>query len=85
MFHIILPELSGSGPSERWAVEKINLGLTPISPLESFDRFLVVLQLKSAFSHDIVSNRVGANTKARKAAKAWMDEQKKVTEHKVNK
>ena len=46
--------------------------------------FLDTAELKSAFSHDIVSNRAGANRKARKAAKAWMDEEK-VTEHKLNK
>merc|ERR1712142_410194 len=34
--------------------------------------FLENLEFKSAFSHDIVSNKVGANKNARKAAKAWM-------------
>merc|ERR1711979_177245 len=34
--------------------------------------FLENLEFKSAFSHDIVSNKVGANKNARKEAKAWM-------------
>merc|ERR1712142_1448043 len=34
--------------------------------------FIENLEFKSAFSHDIVSNKVGANKNARKAAKAWM-------------
>merc|ERR1712212_1419927 len=34
--------------------------------------FLENFEFKSAFSHDIVSNKVGANKIARKAAKAWM-------------
>merc|ERR1711872_350403 len=34
--------------------------------------FLENLEFKSAFSHDIVSSKVGANKNARKAAKAWM-------------
>merc|ERR1712212_1399331 len=38
--------------------------------------FLENLEFKSAFSHDIVSNRVGANKIARKAAKAWMADPK---------
>merc|ERR1711970_595277 len=39
--------------------------------------FLENAEFKSAFSHDIVSNRVGANKRARKAAKAWMADPKK--------
>ena len=31
-------------------------------------------EFKSAFSHDIVSNKVGANKTARRAAKAWIAE-----------
>merc|ERR1711970_1628224 len=38
--------------------------------------FLENLEFKSAFSHDIVSNKVGANKIARKAAKAWMADPK---------
>merc|ERR1712055_685865 len=34
--------------------------------------FLETANFKSAFSHDIVSNKVGANKIARKAAKEWM-------------
>merc|ERR1711970_1651612 len=34
--------------------------------------FLENAEFKSAFSHDIVSNKVGANKRARRAAKAWM-------------
>merc|ERR1712142_790165 len=34
--------------------------------------FIENLEFKSAFSHDTVSNKVGANKNARKAAKAWM-------------
>merc|ERR1712055_96900 len=34
--------------------------------------FLENAEFKSAFSHDIVSNNVGANKRARRAAKAWM-------------
>merc|ERR1712059_144683 len=34
--------------------------------------FLDHMEFKTAFCHDIVSNKVGANTIARKAAKAWM-------------
>merc|ERR1712050_290738 len=42
--------------------------------------FLENAEFKSAFSHDIVSNKVGANKRARKAAKAWMaDPTKQVT------
>merc|ERR1712002_1370453 len=42
--------------------------------------FLEKAEFKSAFSHDIVSNKVGANKRARKAAKAWMaDPTKQVT------
>merc|ERR1712098_533514 len=42
--------------------------------------FLDNAEFKSAFSHDIVSNKVGANKRARKAAKAWMaDPTKQVT------
>merc|ERR1711979_175758 len=42
--------------------------------------FLENAEFKSAFSHDIVSNEVGANKRARKAAKAWMaDPTKQVT------
>merc|ERR1712055_185527 len=36
--------------------------------------FLENSTFKSGFSHDIVSNKVGANKIARKAAKAWMAE-----------
>merc|ERR1712055_674758 len=36
--------------------------------------FLETANFKSAFSHDIVSNKVGANKIARKAAKEWMAE-----------
>jgi len=39
--------------------------------------FLENAEFKSAFSHDIVSNKVGANKRARKAAKAWMADPKK--------
>merc|ERR1712183_723786 len=39
--------------------------------------FLENAEFKSAFSHDIVSNKVGANKRARKAAKAWMTDPKK--------
>merc|ERR1711936_1148637 len=34
--------------------------------------FLENAEFKSVFSHDIVSNKVGANKRARRAAKAWM-------------
>merc|ERR1712183_1145001 len=34
--------------------------------------FLENAEFKSSFSHDIVSNKVGANKRARRAAKAWM-------------
>merc|ERR1711970_1432724 len=34
--------------------------------------FLENAEFKSAFSHDIVSNKVGANKRASRAAKAWM-------------
>merc|ERR1711970_191272 len=34
--------------------------------------FLENAEFKSALSHDIVSNKVGANKRARRAAKAWM-------------
>merc|ERR1739838_1250582 len=39
--------------------------------------FLENAEFKSAFSHDIVSNKVGANKRARRAAKAWMADPKK--------
>merc|ERR1712013_335957 len=39
--------------------------------------FLENTEFKSAFSHDIVSNKVGANKRARRAAKAWMADPKK--------
>merc|ERR1712212_777422 len=39
--------------------------------------FLDNAEFKSAFSHDIVSNKVGANKRARRAAKAWMADPKK--------
>merc|ERR1711892_995560 len=39
--------------------------------------FLANAEFKSAFCHDIVSNKVGANKIARKAAKAWMADPKK--------
>merc|ERR1712013_327166 len=39
--------------------------------------FLENTEFKSAFSHDIVSNKVGANKHARRAAKAWMADPKK--------
>jgi len=46
--------------------------------------FLENLEFKSAFSHDIVSNKVGANKNARKAAKAWMaDPNKQISKPKV--
>merc|ERR1711970_606651 len=48
-------------------------------PKEELDdvSFLENAEFKSAFSHDIVSNKVGANKRARKAAKAWMADPKK--------
>merc|ERR1711892_1035487 len=39
--------------------------------------FLANAEFKSAFCHDIVSNKVGANKIARRAAKAWMADPKK--------
>eukprot|EP00092_Neocalanus_flemingeri_P009186 GFUD01009887.1.p1 GENE.GFUD01009887.1~~GFUD01009887.1.p1 ORF type:complete len:1025 (-),score=395.46 GFUD01009887.1:142-3216(-) len=57
-----------------------NFGNKKISSLEGlkevFDDadFLDTAQFKSGQSHDIVSNKVGANKTARKAAKAWMAE-----------
>merc|ERR1712013_680524 len=39
--------------------------------------FLENTEFRSAFSHDIVSNKVGANKRARRAAKAWMADPKK--------
>merc|ERR1712106_162143 len=39
--------------------------------------FLENAEFKSAFCHDIVSNKVGANKIARRAAKAWMADPKK--------
>merc|ERR1712212_511105 len=46
--------------------------------------FLENAVFKSAFSHDIVSNKVGANKIARRAAKAWMaDPNKQVTKPRV--
>merc|ERR1712212_575471 len=46
--------------------------------------FLENAAFKSAFSHDIVSNKVGANKIARRAAKAWMaDPNKQVTKPRV--
>merc|ERR1712013_800729 len=39
--------------------------------------FLENTEFKSAFSHNIVSNKVGANKHARRAAKAWMADPKK--------
>merc|ERR1711892_1610199 len=39
--------------------------------------FLENAEFKSAFCHDIVSNKVGANKIARKATKAWMADPKK--------
>merc|ERR1739838_536346 len=39
--------------------------------------FLENAEFKSAFSHDIVSNMVGANKRARRAAKAWMADPKR--------
>eukprot|EP00092_Neocalanus_flemingeri_P085348 GFUD01107389.1.p1 GENE.GFUD01107389.1~~GFUD01107389.1.p1 ORF type:complete len:666 (-),score=248.44 GFUD01107389.1:95-2092(-) len=51
---------------------------------EEFDDadFLDNAQFKSGQSHDIVSNKVGANKTARKAAKAWMAEaEKRPTAH----
>ena len=39
--------------------------------------FLENTEFKSAFSHNIVSNKVGANKRARRAAKAWMADPKK--------
>merc|ERR1711915_453050 len=34
--------------------------------------FLDFVEFKTAYSHDIVSNKVGANSRARKAAKLWI-------------
>jgi len=34
--------------------------------------FLDFVEFKTAYSHDIVSNKVGANSRARKAAKLWL-------------
>merc|ERR1712212_1365156 len=48
-----------------------NKKLTSLDELDDVS-FLENFEFKSAFSHDIVSNKVGANKIARKAAKAWM-------------
>merc|ERR1712059_39453 len=45
--------------------------------------FLDHMEFKTAFCHDIVSNKVGANTIARKAAKAWMTGPVVIDEEKV--
>merc|ERR1712106_627185 len=42
--------------------------------------FLDFVEFKTAFSHDIVSNKVGANSKARKCAKCWMTKPQNVDE-----
>merc|ERR1712106_259654 len=42
--------------------------------------FLDFVEFKTAFSHDIVSNKVGANSKARKCAKSWMAKPQNVDE-----
>merc|ERR1711935_389407 len=42
--------------------------------------FLDFVEFKTAFSHDIVSNKVGANSKARKCAKSWMAKKQNVDE-----
>merc|ERR1712021_285849 len=42
--------------------------------------FLDFVEFKTAFSHDIVSNKVGANSKARKCAKCWMAKPQNVDE-----
>merc|ERR1712021_193647 len=41
---------------------------------------LDLVEFKTAFSHDIVSNKVGANSIARKCAKSWMAKKQNVDE-----
>merc|ERR1712212_613482 len=59
------------------SLEELKEELEDVSFLENAD-------FKSAFSHDIVSNKVGANKIARRAAKAWMaDPNKQVTKPRI--